>query len=161
MEFYLQTRPMPATCTSCPTASGQSATQLQEHPIGQVRKILWATKQQVEVSTPATISSAIPPCSEDRSALLSEETTCRVVLVASQASSDKKETIGAVTPTVIPPTPFPLIYSPTVGTSPMVIQTSPSLSSPTSQPLPWIYIITWHRLNSWLSKGLIWVIAPA
>ena len=27
----------------------------------QVREILWATKQQVEVSTPATISSAIPP----------------------------------------------------------------------------------------------------
>ena len=108
----------------------------------QVREILWATKQQVEVSTPATISSAIPPCSEDRSAPLSEETTCRVVLVASQASSDKKETIGAVTRTVIPPTPFPLIYSLTVGTSPMVIQTSPSLSSPTSQPLPWIYIIT-------------------
>ena len=33
----------------------------------QVREILWATKQQVEVSTPDTISSAIPPCSEDRS----------------------------------------------------------------------------------------------
>ena len=34
----------------------------------QVREILWATKQQVEVSTPDTISSAITPCSEDRSA---------------------------------------------------------------------------------------------
>ena len=129
----------------------------------QIREILWATKQQVEVSTPATISSAIPPCSEDRSApyqrrphvdwywwrLRRQVTRKRQLAQWHRLSSHLPRSLSSTLQQSGPPLWW---FRP------------PQASALLHLSLCLGYILSrdiLHRLNSWLFKVLIWVIAPA
>ena len=129
----------------------------------QVREILWATKQQVEVSTPDTISSAIPPLLWGQISpyqrrphvewywwrLRRPVTRKRRLAQWHRLSSHLPRSLSSTLQQSGPP----LWWSRSTQAS-ALLHLSLCLGHILSRDIL-------YRLNSWLSKVLIWVIAPA